>query len=42
MGCIGGGNRILACCKVSSTCFGEALNSILNFCGDEIYWVFGF
>ena len=32
-GCVGGGNRILDCCKASLISFGEALNLILNFCG---------
>lgn len=36
IGCVGGRNKILACCNLIS--FGEALNLISNFCGDEICW----
>ena len=36
-----GGNRILACCKASLISYGEALNLILNSCGDKICWVVG-
>ena len=42
IGCVGGGNRILACYKASLITFGEALNLIWNPSRDKIFWVVGF
>ena len=36
IGCVGGGNRILGCCKTSFVSFGEILSLILNSCEDKI------